>query len=200
MLNENRRFFFLLLAIYAVALQSLILITDKGSEIIYFCNNRSDFWTNFFRWATFLGEWISLTTLLLYLLIKNRSALWSAALAFIPINALLHLLKKALDFPRPLRYFTMGEITPIQDYKPLYYHSMPSGHTFTAFYCMTFIVFFYSLKRVWQVTLFIFATLVGISRMYLMCHFKEDVFIGSILGIIAGILSVYLYEKVLNKA
>ena len=31
--------------------------------------------------------------------------------------------------------------------------------------------------------------------MYLMCHFKEDVYIGSILGIIAGILSVFIYEK-----
>jgi membrane-associated phospholipid phosphatase len=28
-----------------------------------------------------------------------------------------------------------------------------------------------------------------------MCHFKEDIFIGSILGIIAGILSVFIYEK-----
>jgi membrane-associated phospholipid phosphatase len=32
-----------------------------------------------------------------------------------------------------------------------------------------------------------------------MCHFKEDVFIGSILGIIAGILAVFIYEKGVKK-
>jgi hypothetical protein len=32
-----------------------------------------------------------------------------------------------------------------------------------------------------------------------MCHFKEDVFIGSIIGIIAGILSVFIYERGLKK-
>ncbi|MFN9319021.1 MAG: phosphatase PAP2 family protein, partial [Chitinophagales bacterium] len=149
--------------------------------------------------VTLLGEWVGLVGLAIYLLIKNRRALISALLAFIPINIFLQYIKKAMDFPRPLLYFNQGEVSPIPDYIPLYKHSMPSGHTYTAFYCMTFLIFFYNLNRSWQALLFPIAILVGVSRMYLMCHFKEDVFVGSILGILAGVLSVVIYEKGLKR-
>lgn len=199
MLTQNRRFFLVLVALYAIIMQSFILLTNKGWEILYFCYNRKTFLTEFFKTATYLGEWIGLAGIALYLLLKNRRALLSALMAFIPIDLFLVYLKKTLDFPRPLLYFKQGEINPIPDFQPLYNHSMPSGHTFTAFFCMSFLIFFFNLNRSYQVLFFTIAIMVGISRMYLMCHFKEDVFIGSILGIIAGILSVIIYEKGLKK-
>lgn len=199
MLTQNRKYFLLLVAFYALLMQSFILLTNKGWETLYFCYNRKSFLTEFFKIATHLGEWLGLVGIGLYLLFKNRRALLSAILAFVPMDLLLVYLKKTLDYPRPLIYFQRGEITPIPDFTPLYYHSMPSGHTFTAFFCMAFISFFFNLNKSWQVFFFTLAILVGVSRMYLMCHFKEDVYIGSILGIIAGILSVFIYEKGLRK-
>lgn len=199
MLTKNRKFFLILLATYAIISQSFILLTNKGSEIVYFCYTRQNMVTEFFKIATQLGESIGLVCIALYLILKNRVALIAAVLSFIPINLFLQFLKKTLNFPRPLLYFKNGEISPIPDFKALYYHSMPSGHTFTAFFCMTFLIFYFDLNRSWQIILFILALLVGISRIYLMCHFKEDVFIGSILGIIAGILSMVIYEKGLKK-
>jgi membrane-associated phospholipid phosphatase len=199
MLTANRIFFFFLIACYVILMQSFILMTNKGWEILYFCYNRKTFWTEFFKIATLLGEWVGLVGLAIYLLITNRRALISALLAFVPINFFLQYIKKAMDYPRPLLYFNQGEISPIPDLTPLYKHSMPSGHTFTAFYCMAFLIFFYNLNRSWQALLFPIAILVGVSRMYLMCHFKEDVFIGSILGILAGVLSVVIYEKGLKR-
>ncbi len=199
MLTANRIFFFFLIACYVILMQSFILMTNKGWEILYFCYHRKTFWTEFFKIVTLLGEWLGLVGLAIYLLIKNRRALISALLAFVPINIFLQYIKNAMDYPRPLLYFKQGEISSIPDYIPLYKHSMPSGHTFTAFYCMTFLIFFYNLNRSWQALLFPIAILVGVSRMYLMCHFKEDVFVGSILGILAGVLSVVIYEKGLKR-
>lgn len=199
MLTQSRKYFLLLVAIYAILMQSFILMTNKGWETLYFCYNRKSFLTEFFKIATHLGEWLWLVGIGVYLLFKNRRALLSAIFAFVPIYLLLVYLKKTLNFPRPLIYFDRGQITPIPDFTPLYYHSMPSGHTFTAFFCMSFLILYFNLSKSWQVLLFTLAILVGISRMYLMCHFKEDVYIGSILGIIAGILAVFIYEKGLKK-
>ncbi len=199
MLSPNRKYFFLLVGLYCIVMQGFILATEKGFESLYFCYNRKTYLTEFFKLATYLGEWISLAAISIYLLITNRRAFFSALLAFVPLDLLMLSLKRILDHPRPLSYFKQGEITPIPDFIPLYAHSMPSGHTFTAFFCMTFVLFFFDLNRKWQLVLFMLAILVGISRIYLMCHFKEDVFIGSILGIIAGILSVFIYEKGLQK-
>ena len=195
MLTQNRKFFLLLVSFYAILMQSFILLTNKGWETLYFCYHRKSFLTEFFKIVTQLGEWVGLLGLGIYLMLKNRRALLSAILAFVPMDMFLVHLKKTLDFPRPLIYFDRGQITPIPDFTPLYYHSMPSGHTYTAFFCLAFAILFFNLKKSWQILAFIPAILVGISRMYLMCHFKEDVYIGSILGIIAGILSVFIYEK-----
>lgn len=199
MLSPNRKYFFLLVGLYCFIMQGFILATEKGFESLYFCYHRQTYLTEFFKLATYLGEWISLAAISFYLLITNRRALFSALLAFVPLDLLMLSLKRALDYPRPLSYFKQGEITPIPDFTPLYAHSMPSGHTFTTFFCMTFVLFYFDLNRKWQLVLFMLAILVGISRIYLMCHFKEDVFIGSILGIIAGILAVFIYEKGVKK-
>ena len=195
MLIPNRKFFFILVGLYCIIMQGFILATEKGFESIYFCYHRQTYLTEFFKLATYLGEWISLVVICIFLLITNRRAFFSALLAFVPLDLLMLSLKRALDYPRPLSYFKQGEITPIPDLDPLYAHSMPSGHTFTAFFCMTFVLFYFDLNKKWQIILFSLSILVGLSRINLMCHFKEDIFIGSILGIIAGILSVFIYEK-----
>ena len=199
MLIPNRKFFFILVGLYCIIMQGFILATEKGFESIYFCYHRQTYLTEFFKLATYLGEWISLVIIGIFLLITNRRAFFSALLAFVPLDITMLSLKKALDYPRPLSYFKQGEITPIPDFTSLYAHSMPSGHTFTAFFCMTFVLFYFDLNKKWQIILFSLSILVGLSRIYLMCHFKEDIFIGSILGIIAGILSVFIYERGLKK-
>ena len=163
------------------------------------CLNRSGTLTDIFKLITRFGEFIGLIGIGLYLAVKNRKALLAAALSFISFDIILLTLKRSLDYPRPLAYFQHGEITPILEYKKLLHYSMPSGHTYTAFFCASFLISFFSLNRKWQVLLFSAAILVGVSRMYLMCHFKEDVFVGSVLGIFAGVLPLFIYQKYFNK-
>lgn len=195
MLGENRRFFLLIIGLYILIIECAILFTDKGSESIYFCTHRHDILTFIFKKITYLGEWISLTVIGIYLLIINWRVLVSMFMSFIPMDMLMLYLKKLLNYPRPLLYFQHGEINAIADYPKLYHHSMPSGHTFTAFFCASFLIFFFDLSRKIQIIVFSGALAVGLSRMYLLCHFKEDVLFGSVLGIIGGLMPTLIYKK-----
>lgn len=195
MLNSSRRFFFLLVSIYVLIMQFVLLYLDKGEEIKYLCVQRTGMLTDVFKLITHLGEWVPIVALGLFLLLQNKKVFLCALASFLPLDLIMILIKNALEMPRPLSYFPKGEIIPIENFEPLYHNSMPSGHTFTAFFVATFICFFYSLNKSWQLIIFSLAILVGISRMYLMCHFVEDVFAGSILGIIAGILPAFIYNK-----
>jgi membrane-associated phospholipid phosphatase len=195
MLTENRRNFILLINLYLVSMVLYILNHPKGSEVLYCHNNQAEWLTSLFKWVTQLGEWISLLALGIYLLIKNRKALLAGMIAFIPMDMLMLWIKRVLNYPRPLRFFQHGEITAIIDYPSLYHQSMPSGHSFTAFFIASFVCFFFNLSFRYSLLIFALAVLIGFSRVYLLCHFIEDVLLGSIMGITAGILPSYIYPK-----
>ena len=177
-----------------------IFLMPKGSENIVCYRSHTEHSVSFFKWITQLGEWLPLVALGIFLLIKNRRAFVATLMVYIPCYSLVLYTKKILDFPRPLAYFTQGEITPISDYVILLRNSMPSGHTFSAFVVASFICTFYSIKPWKQCIIFSLAILVGISRIYLLCHFKEDVFVGSLIGIMAGISPLFIYSKWLKKS
>lgn len=187
------------MSIYVIAMTLWILIEPKGAESITCFQLHTPFWNEIFKWITKLGEWFPLTCLGIFLLIKNRKGFLAALIAFLPINILMNTMKKVLNYPRPLSYFKHGEIYPITDYVRLYEHSMPSGHTFTAFFVASFCCTFYSIDRRIQTIIFLLACLGGFSRIYLLCHFKEDVLAGSLLGIFAGMMPIFIYDKWLEK-
>lgn len=70
--------------------------------------------------------------------------------------------------------------------------SFPSGHTYSAF-ATAMSVYLY--KKDLGKFLFLFAILMGFSRMYLYVHYPTDVLAGAVLGIIIGIISKKLIDK-----
>lgn len=76
-------------------------------------------------------------------------------------------------------------------------YSFPSGHTASAFTCAT--AMFMNNKK-GSIPMYIFAVLMGISRIYLHDHYPTDVIGGAVLGILYGLLGYLigklLYEKV----
>lgn len=71
----------------------------------------------------------------------------------------------------------------------------PSGHTTAAFAAMTSLFLTTKNKKIsW--TCFIFAILVGISRIYLVVHYPTDVIAGVIVGIIAGMLGYLVMLRI----
>ncbi len=65
--------------------------------------------------------------------------------------------------------------------------SFPSGHTTSAMAAMTGLFFTTNKKVSW--TAFIFAIVMGISRIYLCVHYPSDVVGGLIIGFVAGLLA-----------
>ncbi|MBR3994488.1 MAG: phosphatase PAP2 family protein [Clostridia bacterium] len=75
-------------------------------------------------------------------------------------------------------------------------YSFPSGHTMASFEMAT--VMFYMNRKIGYLAIAI-ATLVAFSRLYLYVHFPTDVLCGCVIGIIIGIISIKLYEKISKK-
>lgn len=75
--------------------------------------------------------------------------------------------------------------------------SFPSGHTTSAFACMT--PLFFSKKKPAAVAAFVFAVLMGISRIYIAVHYPTDVIAGMIVGFVAGCLGALIASRLPDK-
>ena len=74
--------------------------------------------------------------------------------------------------------------------------SFPSGHTSSFFACAT--VLFNSSKKYGGIFM-IMSFIMGFSRMYVGVHYPSDVFVGMIVGIISGIMTIYFYRYIDKK-
>lgn len=75
--------------------------------------------------------------------------------------------------------------------------SFPSGHTTSAMAAMTGLFFTTNKKVSW--TAFIFAVVMGITRIYLCVHFPSDVLGGLVVGFLAGLVSYLIVNAVYNS-
>lgn len=70
--------------------------------------------------------------------------------------------------------------------------SFPSGHTTASFECATVILIRH---RKWGIAACVLAALIAFSRMYLYVHYPTDILAGLVLGVIFGILGVFIVNK-----
>lgn len=111
-----------------------------------------------------------------------RSIAVSSALALAISHLPVHFIKKW--YPRKRPYIILENsffpANPLQD------HSFPSGHTTAIF---SVVLPFVLGMPVLTAILLPIALMVGISRVYLGLHYPTDVFVGALLGTLAGVLS-----------
>ena len=74
--------------------------------------------------------------------------------------------------------------------------SFPSSHMASSFSVLT--VYFYYYKKFWPVML-AFVFLMAFSRIHNGMHYPSDVLAGSALGILFGIVSIYLVNKIYTR-
>lgn len=73
-------------------------------------------------------------------------------------------------------------------------YSFPSGHTSASFAAATAV---YAMNKKWGTIAFVFAGLMGFSRLYLGVHFPSDVFFGAFLGCFAAKIAIFMVQKII---
>ena len=104
------------------------------------------------------------------------------------------LLKNWIGRMRPCHVFDLNSIHLLVDCGGG--KSMPSAHAANAFGQAVYFSIFYKQPRVY---LFVYATLIALSRVFVGVHYFSDILVGSMIGVFAGVLIAHLFERVYNS-
>ena len=173
----------------------LILLSVNGSENLFL--------DNFVVVLTSAYTWIPLYASLLYLVIKNNEN-WQKILLVIGAVAICLLLSNTINLGivkplvarlRPLEEPSLrGIISATNNYSASCY-SFISSHTSNAF---VLAVFFSLLIRdkVFTTCMFVWCSVVSLTRIYLGVHYPSDVVVGIIFGSSIAVLVYFLYLRI----
>ena len=135
--------------------------------------------------------WIAIGVAFLLLGVRDRNwckrggmVLFSLLANFLACNVVL---KPLIGRTRP--YYVL-DYTPL--IPPVGDPSFPSGHTSASFAAATAI---YAVNKKWGIAAYIFAAVMGFSRLYLGVHFPTDVACGAIVGTVAAKAALWCMEK-----
>ncbi|MCS7005858.1 MAG: phosphatase PAP2 family protein [Cytophagales bacterium] len=170
---------------------------EKGHMVWMLNDWHTPFTDSFFLFVTYLGDGGVICALsLLLVFVQYRIAIACAnsyLLSGIPVRIFKDWLMAG--WPRPKLFYNMDErLLGVEGVEIHLYNSFPSGHTATAF-AFFLVLSLYSHKVNLQITCFFLALCVGISRVFLAQHFFEDVYAGSICGVVGGYLSYFVIQK-----
>lgn len=174
----------------------IIKLTYTREDIYYAVNALYSTWADAAApYITNIGSgWTAVAITLILLLFSYRKAFLFGS-ANIATALVAQTLKHYFDAPRPQLYFKdqLDRIHFVLGTEQLSLHSFPSGHTVSAFTSAMVITYFCRNKQ-WGLALFLLATLIGYSRMYLSQHFFEDVTAGSAIGVVVTAIWLYCAE------
>ena len=144
--------------------------------------------------ATRLGDWPLYVLVAAFLIGTHRSScgpgLLAEALAIILSITVFTIVKNIAHRPRPFeKYPDLSYLLAPPDR-----FSFPSGHTMTGFAVCTALS---GILPLLFPALVLTSVLIGLSRVYLGCHYPTDVIAGAILGSFIGKLSISLVEMIL---
>ncbi|NIJ46010.1 membrane-associated phospholipid phosphatase [Wenyingzhuangia heitensis] len=202
MINKYKQYRFqLLLPFVIILLGSVFFFTYPKGEVVLLLNKLHNPTFNFiFRKLSSIGNALSVFFFLLIVVRFKFKYLYFFILAF-AIESFIIIICKHLIFDgtfRPYLFFKelglLDAIDFVQGVKIRKTDSFPSGHTAYSFFIATFFVLkLNNLKS--SVVIFLLATLIGVSRMYLVQHFFADVFTGAVVGVLATYTAFILVFK-----
>ena len=174
------------------------VLTEKGAFLMWLAGKRTTFMDYFFYYFTKVGEVYGFVIVALIVWLKS----WRKMVLIPMLGGFTTLLtwglKKYFQHERPSLYLEriewQGPLN-VLDYSLLTGHSsFPSGHSMAAWSLFTLFAFLMNNKWASVISL-VAASLVSLSRIYLMAHFLQDVVTGGILGMLLGfgVYRLYLY-------
>ena len=200
---KNNSTYFSLLAIFFACGLIAIASTEYGDLIRFFSARRTVAGDTFFKFATHLGE-------------EKAYLFWGVAMLFVSLRLVLLLpltgfivtivawaAKGWFAHDRPSTYFrrqyVFDQINVVQDIElHVGTTSFPSGHTMSAFALYGLMALFLYRKNALVCLFFTLAMLVGISRVYLVQHFLEDIVMGAAIGTTLAML-IYWLQSFLSE-
>ncbi|MEO6682057.1 MAG: phosphatase PAP2 family protein [Ginsengibacter sp.] len=198
-LKQNRYFFIGYFLLILLALYFIVSFSKVEGHILLNTMHTKPL-DYLFRGMTLLGDGIFVIGLVLVLwLFKNKYLALMILAGYLVSSIPVQVLKNIMDAARPA-VFLKGIDYPyfVEGVTVHNYNSFPSGHTATAFALATCLVL--GLKRArYGFVILLLATAVGYSRIYLSQHFIQDVFVGSIIGVLSGVLVFLFLDKWVKK-
>ncbi len=187
-----------LTALYFVSFGMLLVLTAHGDIVLWFNQRHTPFLDTFFKYWTYLGDGALLGVLGLILLFTNYYKFLTFLIAVALQTVYVHIFKQWLSAgePRPKTFFTdqIDTLNFVEGVTVRGYDSFPSGHTASGFVLFFFLIIIIRNKAL-KLICFVTAVLVGLSRIYLIQHFARDVYVGSLFGVIAVVLALYLMRN-----
>ena len=180
-------FFTLVYSVFAIDESNpLIRIDDRIFDAIYDTPPKAPFLGHVIEAVTELGDGQTMMGISLLLVAFGDDQQFETGKlmtsAFIGTGVTIYILKQAVQRARPLEEVSGDP-------------SFPSGHTGFAFATATILGCQYPR---FKIPLYLGATLVGISRIYLGRHYPSDVFIGAAIGTLTA-ATVVRHEKFIVK-
>lgn len=197
--KQNRIFFigyliFVLIAIYVLSCYS------KADGFFLMNPLHSRFLDMVFIPFTYFGDGFFIITLGLVLFFLKRRLLSLMILSSYLISGIIaQILKFFIEEARPAFYLEKTNYPHFIEGVTLHnYHSFPSGHTASAF-ALAAVLSFAVKNKNYSFLFLLWAALVGYSRMYLGQHFMDDVFVGSLVGVLTSIFCWIIFQNIFNK-
>ncbi|ANW95262.1 hypothetical protein AXE80_02715 [Wenyingzhuangia fucanilytica] len=176
----------------------------KGEVVLLINKHHTLFLDRFFTSLSSIGNTMSIFFFLAIVLRYKLKFLYFFVLAFLIESTIVILCKHLIfdGFPRPYLMFEakgiLSQINFVEGVRVNKRDSFPSGHTAYAFLIATY--FSLKIKKTLPaIGLCLIATLIGISRMYLVQHFFMDVFAGAIVGVSSAYVAIVLIKNSRKK-
>lgn len=195
-LYKTNRLFFLLCFLFFVCSGGVLLFFSKADGFFFLNTYHTGWGDAFFIFYTNLGDgFFCIAVGLLLFLFKRKYAALMVISSFLLSGLIAQVLKYFILEARPAVYLEKIKYDYFIPEVTLHnYHSFPSGHTASAF-ALAAILSFSVKNKSYSILFFLYAFLVGYSRIYLGQHFMDDVLVGAIVGVASAIFCWVFFDK-----
>ena len=199
MKNIFKQNLYFLLPYIAFLITGFLLLIINGKPELHITLNKfhNNFFDSFFYFATFLGDGVTATLIIIILLAVKFRYFFIAASSNIISAGITQTLKHSIfsDEYRPKKFFEgMYDLYFVPGVDNYLYNSFPSGHSTCAF-ALYFSFALIAKSNRFKFLFFVLALLAGYSRIYLSQHFMQDVLAGSLIGCISAFIFYMIFHK-----